>query len=62
MVTKLFYRGVAYEAAPKRAQTLTEQMRRKELTYRGVEHDGEKAIETTVAREVPMFYRGHRFA
>ena len=47
-MTKLLYRGVAYEAAPKRAQTLTEQMQRPELTYRGVEHDGEQAVEPSV--------------
>ena len=61
-MTKLLYRGVAYEAAPKRAQTLTEQMQRPELTYRGVEHDCEKAVEPSVTRDVPMFYRGQRFA
>ena len=61
-MTKLLYRGVAYEAAPKRAQTLTEQMQRPELTYRGVEHDGEKAVEPSVTLDVPMFYRGQRFA
>lgn len=61
-MTKLLYRGVAYEKAGKPAQTLAEQMQRPELTYRGIEHDGERAIEPAPTRDVPMFYRGQRFA
>ena len=61
-MTKLLYRGVAYETGAKAPQTLADQMKRPALTYRGVEHDGERAIEATPQRDIPMFYRGHRFA
>ena len=61
-MTKLLYRGVAYETGAKPTQTLADQMKRPVLTYRGIEHDGERAVETAPAREVPMFYRGQRFA
>lgn len=61
-MTKLLYRGVAYENAEKPTQTLADQMQRPELTYRGVAHDGERAIDPAPARDIPMFYRGQRFA
>lgn len=61
-MTNLLYRGVAYDKAEKPVKTLADQMKRPELTYRGVEHDGERAVTPAPAREVPMFYRGQRFA
>ena len=61
-MTKLLYRGVAYETGAKAPQTLAEQMKRPVLTYRGVEHDGERPVEAAPRADVPMFYRGHRFA
>ncbi|MEL7040422.1 MAG: DUF4278 domain-containing protein [Pseudomonadota bacterium] len=61
-MTKLMYRGVAHETGAKPRQSLAEQMKRPSLVYRGVEHDGERAIESTEARSVPMFYRGQSYA
>lgn len=61
-MTKMMYRGVAYETGQKPVQTLADQMKRPVLTYRGVEHDGEKPVQTAVDRDVPLFYRGHRYA
>ncbi|MEO0608725.1 MAG: hypothetical protein AAFY82_10890 [Pseudomonadota bacterium] len=61
-MTNLLYRGVAYDKADKSAQTLADQMKRPELTYRGVAHDGERAVDPSSAREIAKFYRGQRFA
>lgn len=61
-MTRLFYRGFEHETQVKPAQTLAEQMRRPVLTYRGVEHDGEQPVTPAPSREIPMFYRGQRFA
>ena len=61
-MAKLVYRGVAHEMGQKPVQTLAEQMRRPVLTYRGVEHDGEKAIETESVARRPVFYRGYQHA
>ena len=44
-MAELVYRGIVHETGQKPVQTLAEQMRRPVLTYRGVEHDGEQAIE-----------------
>lgn len=60
-MTTMTYRGVSY--SPKATtQTLAEQMRKPALTYRGVEHDGERAIETRKADTGFLMYRGARFA
>lgn len=61
-MTKMIYRGVAYEAGAKSAQTLAEQMKRHELVYRGVEHDGERATPAAPRADIPLFYRGLRIA
>lgn len=61
-MTKLLYRGVAYETGAKTTQTLADQMKRPALTYRGVEHDGERATTPAPTRDIPLFYRGQRFA
>ena len=61
-MTKLLYRGVAYDKAEAPTKTLADQMKRAELTYRGVEHDGVRAADPAPKRDIPMFYRGQRFA
>ena len=60
-MTKLLYRGVEYSDDQRGTKTLAEQMRRSELVYRGVAHDGERATVQT-APSVSLFYRGHRYA
>ncbi|MDJ0921447.1 MAG: DUF4278 domain-containing protein [Henriciella sp.] len=58
-MTKLMYRGVAYDTEQKPAPTLAEQMRKKDLVYRGIAHDGVRPVETAPAFE--HVYRGVRF-
>lgn len=57
----LIYRGVPVKPAAEKTQTLADQMHRPTLIYRGVEHDGERAIEAAPKKE-NMFYRGVRLA
>jgi hypothetical protein len=61
-MAKLVYRGIVHETGQKPVQTLAEQMRRPVLMYRGVEHDGEKAIEAAAVERRPVFYRGYQHA
>jgi len=61
-MTTMTYRGVSYTPKTETTQTLAEQMRKPVLTYRGVEHDGERAIETRKADSGLLLYRGARFA
>ena len=61
-MAKLVYRGIVHETGQKPVQTLAEQMRRPVLTYRGVEHDGEQAIEAAPIERRPVFYRGYQHA
>lgn len=58
-MTKMMYRGVAYDIEQKPAQSLAEQMRKNDLVYRGTHHDGERA--TDVAQPFEHVYRGVRF-
>jgi len=60
-MAELIYRGVPVKPAQAQTQTLQEQMRRPTLIYRGVEHDGERAVEP-VSKTKDLFYRGVRFA
>lgn len=68
-MTKLIYRGVAYEAGQNK--TNTEQnaangrvYRRPQLVYRGVAHNGVRTLERAGHGDSPMalFYRGFRTA
>ncbi|MEM9939428.1 MAG: DUF4278 domain-containing protein [Pseudomonadota bacterium] len=58
-MTKLVYRGVAYDTEQKSAPTLVEQMRKKDLVYRGVAHDGVRPTEQVQPFE--HVYRGVRY-
>lgn len=58
-MTKMMYRGVAYDADHKLAASLAEQMRKKDLLYRGVAHDGVRPTEPVQTFE--HVYRGVRF-
>ncbi|MEM9739718.1 MAG: hypothetical protein AAF829_07595 [Pseudomonadota bacterium] len=59
----LIYRGVAHTGAVKaKTQTLADQMSKPELTYRGIEHDGERATPVARKETVGLVYRGASFA
>mgnify|MGYP001793331305 CR=1 FL=1 len=58
-MTKLMYRGVAYDAEQKPTRSLAEQMRKKDLVYRGTAHDGVRPTET--AQPFDHVYRGVRY-
>lgn len=60
-MTKLVYRGVEYTTGAERKVTLADQMRRHDLVYRGVAHDGE-APRKVDARGYDHVYRGVRYA
>lgn len=61
-MTKLVYRGVAYDANEKKEEPRI--VRRPELVYRGVVHNGIRTLEqTNRTTETPhLFYRGFRTA
>lgn len=60
-MSKLVYRGVEHTVGAKQKETLADQMRRHDLVYRGVAHDGDMPrIEQTRAYE--HVYRGVRYA
>ncbi len=61
-MAQLVYRGVPYAETPKARQSLADQMQRPNLTYRGIHHDGERAVEPQTRNDVPLVYRGHRYA
>lgn len=56
-MAELIYRGVPVKPAVLQTKTLADQMRRPTLIYRGVAHDGHRAIETP-AKPVDLIYRG----
>ena len=60
-MTKLIYRGHEVREADRAPQSLADQMRKPELFYRGVAHDGTHPIEPA-QRERRLVYRGQRFA
>ena len=60
-MSKMVYRGVAYETGAKQTVTLADQMRRYDLVYRGVAHDGE-APRKADANSHDHVYRGVRYA
>lgn len=59
---KLIYRGVPVIKADAPSQTLAEQMKRPELFYRGVAHDGERPVAQPSKSKDDLVYRGARFA
>ena len=61
-MTQLIYRGVPVQKNQEATQTLADQMRRPTLIYRGVEHDGERAIEPQHTKREDLVYRGVRLA
>lgn len=60
-MTQLVYRGVPVVKREAAAQTLADQMRKPSLVYRGVAHDGERAVEPTRNNE-DLIYRGAKLA
>lgn len=60
-MSKLVYRGVEYTTGAEQKVTLADQMRRHDLVYRGVAHDGEapRKVENDSYGHV---YRGVRYA
>ena len=60
-MTRLIYRGHAIREASAAPQTLAAQMRKPELVYRGVLHDGTHPVDPA-PRDRTLVYRGYRFA
>jgi hypothetical protein len=60
-MTRLTYRGVSYDPHQAPSQTLAEQMRRSDLVYRGIEHDG-KVAKPVASHAHGHVYRGVRYA
>jgi len=61
-MAQLIYRGVPVQNNQEATQTLADQMRRPTLIYRGVEHDGERAIKPQHTKREDLVYRGVRLA
>jgi Domain of unknown function (DUF4278) len=61
-MTQLIYRGVAYD--PEKNKVEERIVRRPQLFYRGVAHNGVKTLEQNRqgAHASPLFYRGVRLA
>lgn len=63
-MTKLVYRGVAYEAEHNKDQAEARVYRRPEMFYRGVAHNGVRTIEANkpTGFTAKLIYRGHQLA
>ncbi|MEO0464977.1 MAG: hypothetical protein AAF216_00420 [Pseudomonadota bacterium] len=61
-MSNMIYRGVAYTTQTDAPKSLAEQMKKPQLVYRGIAHDGERAIPIATSRKDDQFYRGFKLA
>jgi len=61
-MTQLVYRGVAYTRTQDAPKTLAEQMKKGDLVYRGVAHDGERPVTEAPTKTYGLIYRGVQLA